>query len=658
VSDEEPTGTAGAEPVTDADAPQAPTPIAGSGSAHPDVIVVGAGLAGLVCTLELLRSGHTVALLDRCRPHEVGGLAREAFGGMFMVDSPEQRRSRIRDSERLALEDWLRIAELEPEDVWPRRWAEQYVTRARDDVGAWLRELGVRFFPVVNWAERGNFGDGNSVPRFHLTWGTGKGLVQAVWGAIQRHPRRAALDMRFGARVTGLLVEDGRAAGCRVGREPAAGRVGREAAVGPTARGNRAGGAARGARGDDTDGGREGDAAEYELRAGKAVVIAAGGIGGNLEIVRREWPTERLGPPPERLLMGSHYYADGAMHEEVRRLGGAVTHLSRMWNYADGVRHPKPQRERHGLKLIPPRSGLMLDPDGRRYGPVPVLPTFDAYSALERMCADERKYSWLICNFKIASRELDVSGSQHNPHLRERRLIPFLLGVLLGKPRLVRHFLDGSPDFVSAGTLGDLAARMNDVTAELGGERAIDAGLLEREVARYDEKIARGKGLFNDDQLRRIAQLRGWRGDRLRTCRFQRIADPKAGPLIAIRLQPLARKSLGGIQTDLACRVLLAGRSEVAPTSDRRRSRRSTIGDGTPHGTHPGVLTLAGAGGQAGEPIEHLYAVGEAAGFGGGGVHGKRSLEGTFLGGCVFTGRLAAAAIAGAELPLRIPPRV
>lgn len=543
---------------------------------RPEVIVVGAGLAGLVSTLELLRYGHTVLLLDRCDPREVGGLAREAFGGMFMVDSPEQRRSRIPDNERLALEDWLRIAEFDPQDVWPRRWAEQYVTRARDDVGAWLREIGVKFFPVVNWAERGNFGDGNSVPRFHLTWGTGKALVQAVWGAIESHPRRHALDLRFKSRVVELLIADGAARGVKL-----------ESGI--------------------------------EEHAAKAVVIAAGGIGGNLDIVRREWPTERLGPAPERLLMGSHYYADGALHEEVRRIGGNVTHLSRMWNYADAVRHPKPQREHHGLKLIPPRSGLMLNPDGRRYGPVPVMPTFDAYAALERMCEDERKYSWLVCNFKIAKRELDVSGSQHNPHLRERRLVPFLLSVVLGKPGLVNHFLEGSPDFVSAGTLGELAEKMNDVTAELTGERSIETAVLEREIRRYDETIARGKGLFNDDQLRRIGQLRNWRGDRLRTARFQRIADPKAGPLIAIRLQVMARKSLGGIQTDLACRVL----------------RES-----------------------GGEPIAGLYAVGEAAGFGGGGVHGKRSLEGTFLGGCVFSGRLAAASIAGSELPLRIPPRV
>jgi uncharacterized protein len=574
----------------------------------PDVIVVGAGLAGLVSTLELLRSGHSVLLLDRCQPKEIGGLAREAFGGMFMVDSPEQRRSRIPDNEALALEDWLRIAEFDPEDTWPRRWAEQYVTRARDDVGGWLRQLGVKFFPVVNWAERGNFGDGNSVPRFHLTWGTGKALVQAVWGAIESHPRRVALDLRLRSRVTGLIVEDGRAVGCRVTAEHTAPRARGEMpqTESTTPRSDEPGRVAEDQL-DNPDG--------YEVRAAKAVVIAAGGIGGNLELVRREWPTERLGPAPEKLLMGSHYYADGALHEEVRRLGGHVTHLSRMWNYADAVRHPKPQREHHGLKLIPPRSGVMLNPDGRRYGPVPVMPTFDAYSALERMCEDERKYSWLVCNFKIAKRELDVSGSQHNPNLREKRLVPFLFSVVLGKPGLVQHFLDGSPDFVSASTLGELAVKMNEVT----GDNAIDAAVLEREIGRYDETIARGKGLFNDDQLRRIGQLRNWRGDRLRTSRFQRIVDPKAMPLLAIRLQPMARKSLGGIQTDLGCRVL---------------------------------------GGQSDEPIPGLYAVGEAAGFGGGGVHGKRSLEGTFLGGCVFTGRLAAATIAGAELPLRIPPRV
>jgi len=249
----------------------------------------------------------------------------------------------------------------------------------------------------------------------------------------------------------------------------------------------------------------------------------------------------------------------------------------------------------------------MLDPTGLRYAPVPVMPTFDAYYALERMCEDDRKYSWLVCNWKIARRELDVSGAEHNPHIRERKLLPFLLSILRGKPELVQYFVDGCPDFVTAGSLPELARRMEEVS----GDGALDAALMEREVRRYDENIGRGKSLYNDDQLRRIAQLRNWRGDRLRTTRIRPITDPRAGPLLAIRLQVMARKSLGGIQTDLGCRVLRPG----------------------------------------GEAIDGLYAAGEAAGFGGGNLHGKRSLEGTFLGGCVFTGRIAAATVAGVDLP-------
>jgi predicted oxidoreductase len=521
-----------------------------------DVVVVGAGITGLVVTLELLEqldAGRRILLLDRCEPAEVGGLAREAFGGMFMVDTHEQRRSGINDSVELALEDWRRVAEFTDDDEWPRRWAEEYVARARDEVGDWLKRYGVRFFPVVNWAERGVYGDGNSVPRFHLTWGTGKALVDGMWSAIERHRTRGRLDVRFGAKVTELLSDGEAVTGCRLesGTEIAADQV----------------------------------------------VIAAGGIGGNLELIRREWPSE-LGDPPKDILMGSHYYADGAMHEEVKRIGGNVTHISRMWNYADAVRHPNPRRPRHGLKLIPPRSGLVLDPTGKRYGPIPLIPTFDAYYALQRMCEDPRAYYWMVCNWKIARRELDVSGGEHNPQIREKRLVRFLLSVLLGKPTLVRYFINNCPDFVTARSLPELAQRMQEVT----GDGALDVAQMEREVNRYDATVDRGRPLFNDDQLRRIQSLRNWRGDRLRTAAFQKIVDPKAMPLIAIRMTVMARKSLGGIQTDLESRVLRPD----------------------------------------GEPIPGLYAAGEAAGFGGGGMHGKRSLEGTFLGGCVFSGRLAA----------------
>jgi len=535
------------------------------------VVVVGAGIAGLVTTLELLERdsgpGRRLLLLDRCHPYELGGLAREAFGGMFMVDTSEQRRSGISDTHALALEDWLRVAKFDAGDVWPRKWAEAYVTRARDEVGDWLGRWGVRFFPVVNWAERGVYGDGNSVPRFHLTWGCGQALIDSVWAAIESHPRRAQLEVRFRSRVRSLVRSGQAVKGCRVVSE------------------------------DDPDG-------EVQRISADTVVIAAGGIGGNLEIVRREWPAE-LGQPPKEILMGSHYYADGAMHDEARRVGGNVTHISRMWNYADAVRHPKPRRPLHGLKLIPPRSGLVLDPTGRRYGPVPLIPTFDAHDALKRMCEDERGYYWMVCNWKIARRELDVSGSEHNPQIREKHVVRFLLSVLLGKPTLVRYFTRHCPDFVTARSLRELGERMQEIV----GNGALDVEQMEREVTRFDATITRGKGLFNDDHLRRIQSLRNWRGDRLRTCRFQRIVDAKAMPLIAIRMTVMSRKSLGGIQTDLSSRVLRAN----------------------------------------GQPIPGLYAVGEAAGFGGGGMHGKRSLEGTFLGGCVFSGRLAARSIAGSH---------
>jgi uncharacterized protein len=529
----------------------------GNAAAH-DVVIVGAGIAGLVTALELLDHGRSVLLLDRCKPEEMGGLAREAFGGLFIVDSPEQRRGGIKDSYELALDDWVRTADFDPGDEWPRRWAEQYVRVANEEIREWLRKRKIAIFPALNWAERGIFADGNSVPRFHLTWGTGKRLVDATWEAIQQHPRRSDLELRFHHRVTKL--DDHAILGV-----------------------------------DEANGD-----APFSIEA-NSVVLASGGIGGNLDRVRKEWPSY-LGEPPEQMLMGSHYYADGAMHDEVERIGGNVTNLERMWNYGDAVHHPRPRRPLHGLKLIPPRSGLFMDPSGRRYGPRPVIPTFDAHDALKTLASQDKKWGWLICNWKIAVRELDVSGSQHNPNIRERRLVPFLLSVLRGKPGLVQHFVDECEDFVTATSIRELAQKMNELT----GDDSVDAELLEKEVGRYDAGIDRGKRLFNDDQLRRIEHLRHWPGDRLRTSKFRKIVDPGAMPLIAIRLQIMSRKSLGGIQTDLDSRVL------------------------TPEG----------------EPIPGLYAVGEAAGFGGGGVHGKRALEGSFLMGCIITARVAAKAIA------------
>ena len=309
--------------------------------------------------------------------------------------------------------------------------------------------------------------------------------------------------------------------------------------------------------------------------------------------------------------MGSHYYADGALHKEVTRIGGNVTHISRMWNYADAVRHPKPRRPLHGLKLIPPRSGLVLDPTGKRYGPIPLMPTFDAYYALERMMEDERGYYWMICNWKIARRELDVSGSEHNPLIREKRLIRFLLSVVLGKPTLVRYFIEHCPDFVTAGACPSWRGRC---PRSLTTARSTPSGCSARSSTTTRRSRA-GRGCSTTISCAGSSQTRNWRGDRLRTSKFQRIVDPKAGPLIAIRMTVMSRKSLGGIQTDLESRVLKPD----------------------------------------GEPIPGLYAAGEAAGFGGGGMHGKRSLEGTFLGGCVFSARIAARAIAEQREPATEP---
>ena len=522
-----------------------------------DAIVIGGGLAGLATALELLDHGRSVVLLERAGPEKLGGLARWSFGGIFFAGSPEQKRAGIEDSADLAWRDWLRYGELAEQDVWPRRWAESYVHRCIDDVYAWLRQRGITFFPVVNWVERGLHGPGNSVPRFHMVWGTGEGLILDLLKHLERHPRRDRLSIHFGHRVNDLMQEAGRFVGCV--------------------------------------GANESNGEEFVAR-GDAVVIAAGGIAGNLDLVRENW-FQPWGEPPEMLLNGSHPEADGALIEAARRSGANVTHLDLMWNYAAGVHHWKPLFPHHGLSLVPPKSALWVNYEGRRLGPPALVTAFDTRYLVESICRQPKKYSWQILNWKIAKKELAVSGAEFNQAIRDKKRIKFLSILLLGNASLVRDFVDHCPDFVTAGSVGQLAARMNELT----GTPDVVADLLEEEIRRYDEQIARGPRLANDDQLRRIAHARQYRGDRVRTCKFARIDDPGARPLIAIREFILTRKSLGGIQTDLHSRVL----------------------DG------------------AGTPLPGLYAVGEAAGFGGGGMHGRRSLEGTFLGGCILSGRLA-----------------
>jgi predicted oxidoreductase len=532
-----------------------------------DILIIGGGIAGIATALDLLDGGRSVLLVDRDEENAFGGLARESFGGMFFVDSPEQRRQGIRDFADLAFRDWCSFAEFGSNDHWPKAWAETYVSRCTADVYPWVRRHGVSFLPVVNWVERGEFRPGNSVPRFHVSWGTGKGLTEALIVALRGHRNASRLTLRFDRRVERLTM---------------------------------AGGKVDGASGVD-----ERTGAPFEARA-EQVVVAAGGInGGDLTRVRQNWHRD-WGRPPEILLSGSHRFADGRLHDATVAAGGVLTHLDRMWNYAAGVHHPRPRKPMHGLSLVPPRSALWLNWRGMRIGPQPLVSGFDTRRLVTDICAQERQYSWQLMNMKIALKELAISGAEHNPSIREKRKLSFLRDILFGNRWLVNEMITNCRDFVTAPSLPELVGKMN----ALQGDASVDLKTVQDVVAQYDANIARGKKLMNDEQLRRIAYLRNYRGDRIRLCKFQPINDAKALPLIAVREFIISRKSLGGIQTDLQSRVLDA----------------------------------------AGQPIPGLYAVGEAAGFGGGGIHGLRALEGTFLGGCILSGRIAAAAIDGRKL--------
>lgn len=530
-----------------------------------DVVIVGGGLAGIVAALELLSAGKRVVLLERDREENFGGLAKESFGGIFLVGTDEQRRSGIRDTPELALHDWLSFGDFgrdEAAEHWPRRWAEAYVNECHGDVYRWLQARGIRFLPMPLWVERGLHGEGNSVPRWHVAWGTGHGLATRLIGALQAHPRREALVLKFDHRVVALLEEGGRITGCRGTTE---------------------------------------DRHEPFVAHADAVLVAAGGINGSLERVRRHWHAD-WGKPPETLLNGSHRFADGTMHDAVRAAGGHLANLDRMWNYAAGVHHWKPRKPDHGLSLVPPRSALWLNWRGERIGAHPLVSGFDTRELVTQVCRQERQYSWQLLNRRIALKELAISGAEFNPSIRERSTVRFVRDLLLGNRWLVDEVTRHCVDVVTALSLPELVERMN----ALQGDGAVDLSAVRAAVERYDAEISRGPALHNDEQLRLIAHLRRWRGDRLRTCKFQRIVEARAMPLIAIREFIISRKSLGGMQTDLASRVL------------------------TPLGT----------------PVPGLYAAGEAAGFGGGGMNGLRGLEGTFLGGCIHSARRAAHAIA------------
>ncbi|UUU42788.1 FAD-binding dehydrogenase [Streptomyces sp. NBC_00162] len=544
-----------------------------------DVIVIGAGLAGLAATAELVDAGRKVILLDQEPEQSIGGQAHWSFGGLFLVDSPEQRRMRIKDSHELALQDWLGTAGFDrAEDGWPRRWAEAYVDFAAGEKRPWLHAQGVRFFPVVGWAERGGYdaeGHGNSVPRFHITWGTGPGLVEPFERRVRAGVARGLVQLRFRHRVTGLS----RTAGAV---DTVTGEI-----LEPS-------GAVRGsASSRETTG-------AFSLRA-QAVIVTSGGIGGNHDLVREQWPA-RLGTPPERMLSGVPAHVDGLMLGIAEEAGASHINKDRMWHYTEGIANWDPIWSKHGIRILPGPSSLWLDATGRRL-PVPLFPGFDTLGTLDHIMKTGHDHTWFVLNQRIIGKEFALSGSEQNPDLTGKSVRDVINRARQAVPAPVKAFMDNGVDFVVERDLSALVRGMNAVTKE----DLIDEAELRRVITSRDREIA--NPFSKDLQVTAIHGARKYLGDKLiRTAAPHRILDPGAGPLIAVRLSILTRKSLGGLETDLSSRVLAAD----------------------------------------GEPLPGVYAAGEAAGFGGGGVHGYRALEGTFLGGCIFSGRAAGRAAAKA----------
>lgn len=543
-----------------------------------DVITVGHGLAGLVATAELADAGKKVLLLDQEPASNIGGQAWWSFGGLFLVDSPEQRRMGIKDSHELAWQDWLGTAgfdRMSDEDEWGYQWAKAYVDFAAGGKRAWLRSLGVRFFPVVGWAERGGSladGHGNSVPRFHIVWGTGPGIVKPFAERVRQGIRDGHVHYLPRHRVTDFVTENGAVTGVRGEKLVEDDRH----------------------RGEKTS--RQVERL-FEVRAG-AVLMTSGGIGGNHELVRKNWP-ERLGGPPGRMLSGVPAYVDGQLLGAAEQAGGRLVNRDRMWHYTEGIRNYDPVWPHHRIRILPGPSPLWFDAEGQRFG-APNFPGFDTLSTLEAIGKSGYDYSWFVLTKKMIEKEFALSGSEQNPDLTGKSIRMILSRVLPGAPEPVEKFMKRGEDFVVARTLPELVDGMNDLV----GEERIFLEEMERQIRARDREI--DNKFAKDLQVMAIRSARASMGDKLvRVAPPHRVLDPAAGPLIAVRLNIVSRKTLGGLQTNLSGQVL----------------------------------------GADGEPVPGLYAAGEAAGFGGGGVHGYRSLEGTFLGGCLFSGRQAGRAL-------------
>ncbi len=540
-----------------------------------DVIIVGAGLAGLVASAELGDRGKRVILLDQEPAHFLGGQAHWSLGGLFMIDTPEQRRMGIRDCPDLARRDWFGSAQFDrPEDHWPQRWARAYLDFASGEMRAWLHGLGMRWFPVVGWAERGGGdaeGHGNSVPRFHLTWGTGPGVVAPFAERVQAHIEASLIQPRFRHQVSHIITQGGIVKGV-------SGEVLASDDAQQGARTNRQ------------------EIGEFEVYA-PSVLVASGGIGGNLDAVRKNWPVDRLGPAPRRMVAGVPFHVDGRMIPITEAAGGHVINADRMWHYTEGLRNWDPIWPNHGIRILPGPSSMWFDARGDRL-PAPYLPGFDTLGTLREILKTGQDYSWFILSQKIIQKEFALSGSEQNPDLTSGKWGEVLRARLLSRgkaPAPVEAFRKHGADFVVADTLSELVAGMNEL-----GDLPLEETHLRRQIEARDAQA--DNPFAKDAQLIAINAARNYRGDRLiRTAKPHRLLDRANGPLIAVRLNILTRKSLGGLQTDL---------------------------DGQ----------LIGADGTA---VPGLFAAGEVAGFGGGGYHGYNALEGSFLGGCLFTGRQA-----------------
>ncbi len=544
-----------------------------------DVIVVGAGLAGLVTVSEVIQSKKKVLLLDQEPETSLGGQAWWSFGGLFLVDSPEQRRLGIKDSKELAWQDWLGSAgfdRLDDEDYWAKKWAEAYVNFAAEEKRNWLYSLGIRFFPVVGWAERGGYlseGHGNSVPRFHITWGTGPGLVKPFEKMVRAGMENGLVDYKPRHRVDELISHNGTVIGVQ-------GKILEK---------------------DDIERGEKSSRTvigDFTYKA-TAVVVTSGGIGANFDLVRENWPT-RLGIPPKRMISGVPAHVDGRMLSITEKAGGRIVNKDRMWHYTEGIQNWNPIWPLHGIRILPGPSSIWLDAEGNRF-PAPNFPGFDTLGTLQAIQETNYDYSWFILTEKMIEKEFALSGSEQNPDLTGKSIKKVLSRILPGPPAPVKAFMDRGKDFVVANTLPELVEGMNHIT----GKDLINLEKIERQLLARDREM--DNTFTKDLQITAMRGARNYLGDKLiRVAKPHKILDPKNGPLIAVRLNILTRKTLGGLQTDLNGQVL----------------------------------------NESGTPVPGLYAAGEVTGFGGGGMHGYRALEGTFLGGCLFGGKIVGQSLA------------